>query len=228
MRHARFVTLCLLALPLGPAALGAQTIPSPYRYVERAQSLSVFAGYLNIEPGTFSIQPRSGPQIGLRYDGRFAGPAAGELEVSFVPTGRTVYGRTNVTDPNAPLAQIADVDAYLVTAEAGLRLSVTGPRTWHGLQPSVGVLAGLVADLAGRDAAETDLPANQLVRLGPAFAVGSSVGIDWFPTERLSVRLLAKDHLWRRSIPEGLAVTASAPKEWTHNLGVTLGAALHF
>lgn len=228
MRHAVLVTLTLLLAPALAARADAQSIPSPFRYLERAQSVSVFGGYLITDGGRFDLTPRSGPIAGLRYLGRFAGPVSGEVVVGAVPTDRTVYARTNVTDPTAPLTRITETDALLLTAEAGLRLSLTGPRTWHGLAPAVAATAGLVADVGGRADEEKALPANQLVPLGPAFAVGISAGTDWFLTERLSLRLLAKDHLWRREIPEGLTGARRSETEWTHNIGVTLGAAFHF
>jgi hypothetical protein len=225
MRRALSLSFALTALFGVPHLARAQSVPSPYRYVERAQSLGVDAGYLNIDAGTYDVNPRSGPLIQIQYQGRFAGPVSGVVTLGAVPTDRPVYTRASGADSGTKLDEASSL---LLLAEAGLRLSITGPRTWHGLQPAIAATGGFVGDLGGRTEIETQLGGDQLVALGPAFAVGLSAGTDWYPTDRLSVRLQAADHLWRRRTPAGLTDSGARETEWTHNLGITVGAALHF
>ncbi|MBW3627837.1 MAG: hypothetical protein KY464_00950 [Gemmatimonadetes bacterium] len=232
---ARFFALSHLRLMRRPslfifflAALGsplaAQTIPSPYRFIERSQGVSLYTGYVVTERGSLDLGPHSAPTIGLEYAGRFAGPIAGTVGVSYMPTKRTVHEFSGAS----ALTPLADVDAHLIQAEAGLEFTLTGPRTWHSLAPFIGATGGLIADLAGRSRVETEaeLPEDQLVKFGPSFAVGASAGIDWFLTERLSIRGLARGHLWRFTTPAGLA--GREENEWLTNGGGTLGVAFHF
>jgi hypothetical protein len=225
MRRALFLTFGLSALLGTPCLARAQSVPSPYRYVERAQSLGIDAGYLLIDAGQYDTNPQSGPLVQIQYQGRFAGPVSGVATLGLVPTNRSIYTRANGA---ATATQVDEASSLLVMAEAGLRLSITGPRTWHGLQPAIAATGGFVGDLAGRTEIETQLAGDQLVALGPAFAVGLSAGTDWYPTDRLSVRLQAADHLWRRRTPAGLTDSGSRETAWTHNIGITVGAALHF
>jgi hypothetical protein len=227
MRRLRLALVGLLALAVRPAPLRAQSIPSPYEYVERAQSVRLFAGYLSTDPGLYGLTPHSGPVFGARYEGRFTGPISGVVELSAMPSRRDVYSRVG-SDPKAPLTPLGDAGVLVMSAEGGFRLSLAGPRTWHALQPFVTVTAGATRDFGSRIEEESVLPANQIVPFGLAFAVGPSAGIDWFVTDRFSLRIQAKDHLWRRSVPEGLSSTGNKQTDWTHNLGVTIGTALHF
>jgi hypothetical protein len=225
MRRAPFLIFALAPFLAAVPALRAQTVPSPYHYVEKAQSLGIHAGYVAVESGKYDTNPRSGPLIELRYEGRFAGPVSGIVVLGALPTNRPVYTRAT---GSSTAVRLADASSLLASAEAGLRLSITGPRTWHRLQPSVAATAGFVADLSGRTAEEKQLPGDQLVRLGPAFAVSPSAGTDWFPTERISLDLRVTDHIWRRETPAGLTDHGVKETAWTNNIGVTVGAALHF
>jgi opacity protein-like surface antigen len=224
----------LLSLALGAALLAAsapavaQTIPSPYRYIERTQSLAAFGGYLATDRGDFGIGPHSAPLFGATYTIRFAGPVSGELAVGGIPTERTVVQLLAAAGDSAQLIPLGDVNSFLLSAEAGLRLHLTGPRTFRGFAPYLVATGGLVADLVRDSELEETIEETQRVDFGPAFAVGIGAGTDWFLTERLALRLEARDRLWRITAPEGLTQTRRSESEWTNNLGVTLGAALYF
>lgn len=227
-RTALVLTLGLLALFVPSAAADAQTIPSPYRYVERAQSLALFGGYLFTDRGESGLGPASAPHISLEYAGRFAGPLSGIVEVGVLPSERAVFARTASTPADAPPSEIGQADALVLLAQAGLRLSITGPRTWNGIAPFVGATGGLVSTVSDRGEAEAALPDNQRVDLGPAFAVAVHAGTDWFLSERVSARLTVRDQLWRLVQPSALAVTGREQREWANNIGVSLGAAFYF
>ena len=227
MRRLGFAALGLLALAAAPAPLRAQTIPSPYSYLERAQSIHLFAGSVSTGAGEYGLTPHSSAIFGVRYEGRFTGPISGIVEVSAMPSRRDILQRSQLSG-DTTLTRLGDTGDLVASAEAGFRFSLTGPRTWHSIQPFVSLTAGIVRDFSSRTADEKELPADQLVSVGPSFAVGPAAGIDWFLTDRFSLRIEAKDHLWRRSIPAGISRTKSKQSEWTNNVGVTLGAALHF
>ena len=220
----RRVSLLLFVLVAVGSPLAAQAVPSPYRFLEKAQGLGVHAGYLFTDHGEFDTGPHSAPIVGIDYRGRFAGPLSGVVSLSYLPSQRTVYGQGT----NSVVQALGDTDAHLIQAQAGLEFTVTGARTWNSLAPFVGATAGLIADVSGRSDLETEasLPATQLIELGPSFAVGGSAGTDWFISDRFSVRAAARGHLWRFKTPAGLAGTEES--EWLLNGGGTLGVAFHF
>jgi len=228
-RAAAFFLAAAAALSMtGPDVAAAQHIPSPYRHIEPAQSLSLYSGYLSTSRGDVGIGLASGPTFGLRYTGRIAAPVAGVARLSITPSERTILGRENANDPESPLTELGEASAMIVAAEAGLRLLLTGPRTWHALAPYIEATGALVSVSGSRTEQERELPTNQVVDFGPSFAVGVGTGTDWFLTDRLSINLGVQGLLWRLSIPEGLSSTGREDSEWTRNYGVTVGAAYHF
>lgn len=220
----RLVSLFVLLLGAAASPLAAQVIPSPYRFLEHPHTLSLQGGYIATDRGDLELGPHSAPTVGLEYRGRFAGPLSGTVGVTYMPTERSVFARSATSE----LTPLGDVDAHMLRAEAGLEFTLTGARTWNSLAPFLGASAGLITDLAGRSALEkeAEIPETQLIDFGPSFAVGASAGIDWFLTERLSIRAVGRGHLWRFSTPEGLA--GAERSEWLKSAGGTLGVAFHF
>lgn len=228
MRYALLAALVALFFPVLPGTLRAQEIRSPIRFIEQTQSLGVHAGYLFTEPGNPAVGPRNAPIFGVRYNLRFTGPLSGEAAISFAPTERAIIAEDTQLpgiDPQ-PTGDVATMN--LILAEAGLRFHLTGPRTWRNFAPYVLATGGVAADLSGRGEFDEALPEAQQFRFGPAFAVGVGLGTDWFLTERLSLRLEARDHIFRLQVPAGLRGTTRAETQWTNNIGISLGTALHF
>lgn len=217
---------CLLTV--APAVLAAQTIPSPYRHIERVHSVSALAGYLAIDRGELGLGMASGPTFGLAYAGRFAAPVAGVVRLSVTPSERTIYTRPNANDPQAPLTSLGEASAAILSAEVGVRLLLTGPRTWNSLAPYIEATGGILSVAGSRTTEESELPESQIVDFGPSFAVGMAAGTDWFLTDRISTNLALRGLVWRLPIPQGLSSTGSEETEWTRNYGVTIGAAFHF
>jgi hypothetical protein len=228
LRSASVGAIALAALALMPAAGDGQQIPSPYRHIETAHSLSLYAGYLALDKGEIDLGLASAPTFGLRYAGRFAAPVAGVIRLGIAPSERTILRRQNANDPSSPLTVLDETSATLLSAEAGFRLLLTGPRTWHGFAPYLEGTGGLMSVAGSRTAEESQLPAGQIVDFGPSFAVGVAAGTNWFLTDRISTEIAVQGLLWRLSIPEGLSDTGEKESEWTRNLGVTIGGAFHF
>lgn len=221
----RLAAAALAAALTAPAgALTAQSIPSPYRYLEEGQAVTLYGGYLDTDTGERDLGPQSAPLVGARYNIRFAGPVSGELGASFLPSRRSVRVRSATGD--STLSTLGEVDAPLILAEAGLRFQVTGPRSWRGLAPFVSATGGLISDLAGTSSLEEEVPEDQRVDFGPAFAVGLSAGTDWYLTRRLSVQVAGRGYLWRFGTPTGF--TGREENDWLRGLGGTAGVAFHF
>ncbi len=232
IRHLVIATLSASLFLGGERALGAQErITSPYRYIEENHSVGAFAGYLWTQSLDPDLGPQPAPLFGIRYSIRLGGPVSGEAALGMIPAERTVFAARGV-DPQDPTRTVPEAQGTanmpLLLAEAGVRLSITGPRTWHGLAPYLVATGGLVADLVRGTALDEEVPEDERFRFGPGFAVGAGVGTEWFVTRRFSLRGEVRDQIWRIAIPGGLTETGQQVNQWTNNLGLSLGAALHF
>lgn len=204
----------------------AQTITSPYEYLERTQSVHLYGGYLETDGGELGLGPKGGSLVGALYSIRFTGPLAGEVDLAFSPSARDVYVRE---DPDSEALTLrGEESSALLLVEVGLRFQITGPRTWYNLAPYLGVGGGLISELGGTKDLEEDLPEEQHFDFGPAFAGRASLGADYFLSERLSIRAAGHFHLWRTTIPEGLSPLGREENEWVPAFGGTVGAAYHF
>jgi hypothetical protein len=222
------VGFLLLASTLASAAsLHTQEIRSPYRFVDESHSLGVYGGFLVTDAGSPATGPQSAPIFGVRYNLRFTGPLSGEAAVSLVPTRRDVLFQDTVAAEYDP-QPVGDATMNLLIAEAGIRFHFTGPRAWRGFAPYALATGGLAADLTGRGELDETVPEVQRFRFGPSFAVGIGLGTDLFLTDRLSLRLEARNHVFRLARPVGLRDVGQAEHQWTNNLGLTLGTSIHF
>ncbi|MBW3570193.1 MAG: hypothetical protein KY467_03730, partial [Gemmatimonadetes bacterium] len=236
MRLSRTVLLLAFALAAGARAAAAQTIPSPYDYLEQTQGAGVFAGYLFADPDlsltdstSLPIAPASGPVFGLRYQVRAAGPLYIEGSVGVSPTDRRLFAPRTDADSAGGRDLGATVPATLVMGDVALRFFVTGPRTWNGLAPFVVGTGGLAGDVRGSFDEEEEIAPEARFRFGPAFAVGAGLGTDWYPVPRASLRFEVMGRLRRMRTPGGFLPTArDARSEWNPAVGITLGGALHF
>ena len=230
------LALAILALSAGTAA--AQSIPSPFRYIERQSSVEILGGYLFTDP-TIEIDSlrsaefgaRSAPMVTARYNRRFGGPLSGNLGLTFIASDRKVISAAEGQDSAfvTALETGDEVSAPIVMLEGGVRFHLTGDRTYRGLAPFLMATGGFAAEVGGTAAAERALPEDERFDFGPALAVGAGTGLDWFPTQRFSLHTELTYRIWRMSVPEGFATRRNADiTEWNGNAGVSLGAAFHF
>ena len=219
------LTVAVLA-SVGISELRAQQIASPYRYVESSQYGGAFAGYLWTDALEPDLGPQASPIFGAHYGLRFSGPLSGEVSLGLIPSERTVFRNAAAPQDSVNPAPVESTDMLLLSAEGALRLNITGPRTWNGLMPFVLAGGGVVANLSGEGSAEIE-EAEQF-DFGPALAVSVGAGTEWFASERLSLRLELRDRLWRVTVPTGLSDSGEDDASWTNNLGISVGASLHF
>ena len=234
-RTLRAVVPAVAALMVAVAA-SAQTVPSPYRHMTYSRSLSVYAGYLHTDPemalpdsqsAEFGVQPA--PLFGVRAGMRVGGPLSIEGHLGFSPTDRKVYTATVSSDSS----QVTPVDTgerssqLLLLGEFGVRFHLTGDRTYRGFAPFVLASGGAAVMLGGT--IEADSLEHRQFAFGPALAVGTGAGVDYFATDRVSLRAELTYRLWRLRAPEGMVPSLTRDKSaWTGNAGVSLGAAYHF
>jgi hypothetical protein len=223
--------LLMFALAAGMDTAQAQSVSSPYRFIDRTQSAGLWAGYVSTGRGTVELGPESGPVIGGRYTIRLSGPFTVEAEAGYFNSTRTVLDTATVGTARG-LAQVGDADLTLLTLNASLRFNLTGPRTWHGIQPFVAFGAGTALDLSGNSATDADVVSDARFDFGTSFAGQLGGGIEWFPSDRLSLRVDARNVLWKLKTPVPFVVidpTGRTPEsEWIQNGFFTVGIALHF
>lgn len=237
-RLSRTLLPALALLALGAGAAQAQTVPSPFRYIELKSSVEITGGYLFTDPElavndsiTAEFGPRSAPMITARYNRRFGGPVSANLGLSFIPSERRVISAAEGQD--SAFVGVIDtgelVSAPIALLEGGIRFHITGDRTFRGLAPYVMGVGGVAAEIGGARGGEKDLPDDERFSFGPSFAVGAGTGLDWFPTPSFSLRTELSYRIWRLAVPEGFATARNADiNEWNGNAGVSVGAAFHF
>jgi hypothetical protein len=228
--------LAALALFARPAA--AQGIHTPIRYVEQAQAVGPWVGYvaastkLTLNDSTeVPIGPKAAPAFGVQYELRASGPMSLQARVGYMPTTRQVFLAEAVNDSNAirAIATGRTAKVGVLLAEVGFLFHLTGPRAYHGVAPYLGLTGGFARQVSGTDPQDSTVPAPERYRFGPAFAVGTNLGTDVFLTERLSLRLELDGRLWRENGPAGFrAKGQTSLGEWNSASGAQIGAMLHF
>lgn len=229
MKHSvQKVWLPILAgLALAASAAHAQTIPSPYEYVDERHAVSVFGGHVFTESGRLDLGPRNGPIFGARYSLRVGGPFTLEAGASLFPTTRMVHDSTVV---DGQLEQVGTVDQSIGILDAALRFNVTGPRTYRGLQPFLLAGLGLARDFSSLSSTEADIDPQARFRFGTRFAGQIGAGVEWFALRRVAIRAEARDIFWRLTTPQAIVrQNLDTPsREWVQNYSLSIGLSYHF
>jgi hypothetical protein len=228
----------MAALLLGAAGAAAQTIPSPYQYIEKTRSINFYGGYLHTDPDVAlpdsqhaELGHQSAPLFGVRASMRIGGPLSIEGNVGYSPTKRRLYNAIVSTDSSAVTVNPTgdEVSDPLLLADFAMRFHLTGDRAYRGFAPFVLASGGTVISLGGTTDAEEDIPEHRRLDFGPSFAVGTAAGVDFFPSQRLTLRAEASYRLWKLETPVGLLPAGAGRQSgWSANTGVSLGAAFHF
>lgn len=232
-RHFRGAAALLPIIPLllvGATAGSAQNIDSPYRFIDRNQQVNVFAGQVLTDPGALDLGPESGTAFGVRYGLRLAGPFSVEAAVMVFPTSRAVQD-TAIVGPDTtvvPAAGNPEADLTLGIATADLRFDITGPRTWHGLMPFALLGVGMSTVISEDDEQDLDLDPDLRYRYGTRLVGELGLGVEWFPAERLTVRLDARNLLWQIDAPSGLQTLDAPLEEWVQNFLLSAGVSFRF
>lgn len=230
MKRRHWIPLLALALTFaGRADAQAQSIPSPYRFIETSQRIGVTAGYMFSGEGALGLGPQSAPFMGARYSIRISGPFTAEAEAAFVPSTRMVWD-TVAGDTTREV--IGEANIRLALASAALRFNITGPRTWHGLQPFLIIGGGIAVDLAGDAEAEEDLPDAVRFDFGTSFAGHLGGGVEWLLSPGWSLRVDGRNTLWKLETPDAFFTTDRGllipTDEWAQNFVLSAGLAIHF
>jgi hypothetical protein len=216
----------------------AQTIPSPYAFVERGMGAYAYGTYVFTDRGVIELGPGSGPAAGIGYAARVSGPFVIDSRIAFFPTSRTVYDVEEAPpeqirdDPRAGLVPIGEADLSLLLVDGSLRFDITGPRTWRNLQPYALLGAGVVFRLAADHSDEAELPETPDLRVRFRNGVTGhfGAGVEAHLTDRFTLRLDARSLFWRLHVPTGF-ITADRvldDREWVQTGHISVGAGFRF
>ncbi len=219
----------------GVSSASAQEITSPYEFVEGAHGFYAFGSTVFTDRGTLDTGPGSGYEFGVGYNFRLSGPFNLGLQVSYLPTDRRVYTDSATfadslalqADPMSGLYQVGTADVNLLLLGASLRFDLTGPRTWHRIQPYVVMGGGGVLVMSQGDDGEDQLPPDvQLqVRFRDGWTGHVGAGVEVHFTDHLSARLDARDVLWKLHIPQGFVFPGRVidQQQWVQSAHLSLG-----
>ena len=217
----------------GLLALGmpvhAQSISSPYRFLDTSQEAGVFVAHISTGESTLGIHSSSGVAFGARYSIVLSGPFMIEADVMYFPTRHAVLD-TLVVD--SAFSRIGEADHSLVIGTAALRLNLTGQRTWNKLQPFILFGVGGVAEVTRDKDAVNAAPQDARIESGTSFAGKVGAGVAFVPASRVAIRLDASNLLWKVKTPAALLrgnIGRPIPTdEWVHTLTLTAGVSILF
>ena len=224
-RHPLAAATPLLVVLLATAeAAAGQRIPSPYRFYETRQEVSVFGGWVDPGTGQFGYGPGPGPMLGARYSVDLSEPLSVEAVLDWVPTTR------DVMDPRRQEGnrKIGTAKDYLVTLDARFKLSLTGARTWHHLNPFVSAGAGAAWDLAPTALDEVDLIQTDRFDFKTSFLGNLGGGVRWFFNDHWVVRGEGTLQIWKLKTPSGFTLVERGfgnvgSAEWVNAKSATIG-----
>jgi hypothetical protein len=228
LRHT-ILTLFVLGSSLFPASVTAQSVPSPYRFLDTRQEVDLFAAQVSPETGRFGYGPQPSMAFGARYGINIAGPFGLEGVLAYQPTERAII------DPGRAEGdfKVGDMPADVITMDARLRFTLTGDRTWHGLAPFVLAGGGLAFDASGAKEDEELLLVDDRFKFKTSFVGILGGGIRWYTGSRFFFRADTHLFIWRLKTPQGYFDTERGfegveEKEWASGPSVSIGFGIRF
>lgn len=229
MFRRRTVLIAALAALSWSAPAASQSIPSPYRYIERGQEAGFFSGIMATNTGRFDLGPGTQTLVGARYGVEVSGPVALEGLAS------VAFGPRNVVNPNRIEGDrvVDEAEMRIVLLEARLRFNLTGRRTWNRLQPFLLIGGGVGFDtLEGQDE-DFALEEDDRYTFGTRWTGNLGAGSRLLLTDRIHLRVDAALRLYKVGIPSGwrdpiLGFESVPEDEWVSGRLLTVGLGYRF
>jgi hypothetical protein len=222
-----FLSILGLATLAVPAR--AQSISSPYRFLDTSQEAGLYVAHISPDEGSLGLGSTNGVAFGGRYAIVLSGPFMVEGEVMYFPTSHAVLD-TVVVD--SAFTRIREADHSLVIGTAALRVNLTGQRTWNNLQPFVLFGAGGAVGVSRDKAAVNAAPVDARYEFGTSFAGSVGAGVSWIPVPRIAIRVDGRNLLWKIKTPAALLRKDTGrvvpTDEWVQNLTFTAGVSVFF
>lgn len=220
-------------LALSVCTAQAQSINSPYRFLEGTQFGGPFAGYIKASAGASGLGHEDAATFGVNYGLRLSGPLMLDVNALYFPSKYAVLDTAvTKTSSDSSYKRIGTANSSLAGATASLRLNLTGARTWHSILPYVQGGAGLVVEVSKDKTAIEKAPIDARHAFGTSFAATFGAGFELFPTKRLAIRVDGRNVLWKIKTPAALSTGRLArltpESEYVNNLALTAGVNLHF
>lgn len=195
------VPFAIAASALLSFPLAAQSVPSPFEYLEARQEIGPLFGVMSAGEGRFDFGPSGGALYGARYAIELSGPLALEARTGIVD------GERKVVDPSRLPADriIGEVDSRILLVDAGFRFTFTGRRSWHGLAPFLSADAGIAIDLLDTSSLDQTLLPPDVFDFGNSFFGTLGLGTRWFVTDAVAARLDGTFSLWKIDTPPGFS-----------------------
>jgi hypothetical protein len=209
------------------AQVGSPPNNSPFQDLPRGNPFVLSFGYLSGERGSVPVGPSNGATIGLRYPVQVGGPTSVVFSLIYANTDRFVVDPTD----SAAKRRTGPFSSPVLMTDIGLRIALTGAKTWHGVSPYIGAALGLAFAVSPpKDPSGYDY--------GTKFTIAPETGIRWLPMRRMCVDLNARLIDWRLHYPLSykqpgadstrvLQLDASET-EWTRHPWVSLGVGWTF
>ena len=233
MLHPRLVaTSILFLIAVAYSTTAAQTIPSPYMFIEHSQAWAVFAGKSDANPGQLGLGPQDADTYGGRYAVAFGGAISLDID------GTLFFSTREVLDVSRPVddRSLGSTDFNLLLFDAKLHLNLTGHRAWRGLQPFITFGGGLAISASTSRVLELDLdmPIDEWYEFGNRFTGTFGGGVNFHVHDKISLRIDGVMNLWKITTPAGWQTVAADPLgenpdgEWVSIKSIRVGVAWRF
>jgi hypothetical protein len=216
----------MVGSPLLPIRVEAQTIPSPYRFIEGRHSIGLIGGPFSMGRGELRLGPGSGTAVGAVYGIEVKGPLALEANVLAIRADREIYRPTSTQT----IDSMGSVTPTLVGAEIRLRFTLTGQRTWNGLAPYLFGGGGMVTPTGGRTEIEAEFNDAQYLDFERKGVWSVGAGTRWYPTPKIGIRAEATYRTWVIEVPTAFSLVTlpsglpPSEEERLGGLSLTVGA----
>jgi hypothetical protein len=229
-RHLIVVAAALLggttALP--GQSVGSLPVNSPFRDVEKRQSVTLLSGISIGGKDIAGAAPRGGIAQGIRYDVPLGGSP-----LDFTGILMRQAATRDLLQPGLPLANRigGSVSEGLWMLDAAFTIRVTGGKSWHSLVPYVTAGAGFVVGAGSA----TD---SSGFAMGSRFAPSGGLGLKFAPERsRWTVRADITNRFYSVRFPQSFRdSTPNVPRivgpnsrnDWVRNTMFTLGLVREF
>lgn len=216
-------TAVMALAALGASAVEAQSVPSPFSFIEKKQEAGLIFGEVDAGTGRFAYAPKGGRLYGGRWGIELSGPLSLEGVATMIDGTRNIVSPGRVEGDRV----IGEADVRLTTVDARFKFSLTGDRAWHRLSPFLLAGGGVVFDLEDETETDRTLEPEDRFEFGTSFYGTSGLGVRWFMTDRFALRLDGTFSLWKVGTPPGFSdpaygFEAVEEDEWLSSLGLTL------
>ena len=190
----QLLLVCTVGSPLA-AQVGSIPERSPFRDVRVRQTATVFGGALTAGRGVGGVGPSEGRVLGLRYDFHVSGPVALFLGVGTGDFDRRLIDPTALADDR----DLGNASQRINFFETGFNFILTGQKAWRGFSPYFGGKIGVVL---GQSVPED----SSGFAFGTQFQVGPEIGVRYWVSRRVHLRLEGSVTFWRLSLPSAFGM----------------------